>query len=119
MGAPGDRAADQPTPGIIGQVFLFQCDPSCGPQPWRALTPPNQDAAVSADSFGAALTVGDFTGDGVADLAVGAPDVTPAENVIRPVAGAVYLWQGEGDGLLWDIATAQAFTAAQPGAHFG
>lgn len=120
VGAPGDRAADQPASGVMGQVFLFQCDPSRGPQPWRVLTPPIPDAAISADGFGAALTVGDFTGDRVADLAVGAPGLTPAESAIRPVAGAVYLWQGEANGLrLWDIATAQAFTATQPGAHFG
>ena len=120
VGAPGDRADDQPAAGVMGQVFLFQCDPSRGPQPWRVLTPPVGDAAISADGFGAALTVGDFTGDGVADLAVGAPGLAPAESASRPVAGAVYLWQGEADGLrLWDIATAQAFTATQPGARFG
>ncbi|OPX80253.1 MAG: FG-GAP repeat protein [Methanosaeta sp. PtaB.Bin039] len=49
------------------------------------------------DFFGASLIVGDFNGDGIDDLAVGAPDkdidIGPAEDPIKD-AGAVYILYG-------------------------
>ncbi|MFE7766046.1 FG-GAP repeat protein [Streptomyces sp. NPDC057438] len=74
------------------------------------------------DKFGAALALGDVTGDGRADLAVGAPDETV--NGKRHV-GNVVLLKGGPDGLT--TAGAQSFhqaTAGVPGAaeagdHFG
>ncbi|MGP3949871.1 FG-GAP repeat protein [Streptomyces sp. 7N604] len=75
-----------------------------------------------ADNFGAAVAVGDVTGDGYADVAAGAPyeDVSGVRN-----AGNVVLLKGGADGLT--TAGAQSFhqaTAGVPGAaeagdHFG
>lgn len=55
------------------------------------------DKPEDGDSFGAALSTGDFDGDGAADLAVG----VPFENVNdRPLAGLVHVIYGDdNDGL--------------------
>ena len=62
--------------------------------------------AVAADHgphYGAALAVGDFDGDGLEDLAIGAPftDVTLISGETVTVAGAVHILRGEkGTGLV-------------------
>lgn len=55
---------------------------------------------LSGESFGQALTVGDFNCDGIDDLAVGAPtaDVPSASGLVRN-AGAVYVFYGGRLGL--------------------
>ena len=50
---------------------------------WSQDSPGIEDASELGDAFGAALGVGDFNGDGFADLAVGAVGENPA-HVIRP-----------------------------------
>ncbi len=53
-------------------------------------------AAESGDQFGASLATGDFDGDGLADLAVGAPGEAVGG---RAVAGAVTVFNGTSSGL--------------------
>ncbi len=53
------------------------------------------DAAEGGDQFGASLAMGDFDGDGYADLVVG----TPWEDVGAEDAGLVQLVYGSADGL--------------------
>jgi hypothetical protein len=67
--------------------------------------------------FGASLTVGDFSGDGIADLAVGAP----ASSRSGGNSGAVFLFNGRAAGLVsTDTSTADAvFDAEDLGDRLG
>lgn len=67
------------------------------------------DASEPGDELGAALASGDWDGDGIADLAIGAP----GEDGER---GAVYLWRGSTSGL---VATADVLSGLQAGDRFG
>lgn len=51
--------------------------------------------------FGRAVAVGDFNGDGSADLAVGAPDEDIGPNTFFQRAGAVYVFRGFPSGDTW------------------
>jgi FG-GAP repeat len=61
-------------------------------------------AAADNDNFGTGMAVGDFTGDGITDLAVGAPwaqpggavFVFPGSRVYSPVVGARRFSEGDG-----------------------
>lgn len=98
VGIPRERVGfDFPNAGIV-QVFygsLF------GPTAVRdrifsQSTLDVQDSAESGDEFGSALAVGDFNGDGRADLAIG----VPGENIDGSrQAGAVNILYGGEDGL--------------------
>lgn len=48
----------------------------------------------AGDAFGTSAAVGDFDGDGRADLAVGAPGVDYPDESTGPTAGAIFLFRG-------------------------
>jgi FG-GAP repeat protein len=80
-GAPGgDRV----------RVIYSKATPGGSHSQW--IDSPDPDAL----DFGATLAVGDFNGDGYADLAVGAPDYTGSDTVQR---GAVFIFNGSKTGL--------------------
>jgi len=60
-----------------------------GQTPLPPYTPPLPNAN---SSFGQAIATGDFDGDGLTDVAIGAP----ADNTALPGAGAVYVFMGNG-----------------------
>jgi hypothetical protein len=93
-----------------------------GDQIWHQDSEGVVDVAEASDIFGAALAVGDFDGDGHADLAIGVPyqDVGTADN-----AGAVHILYGAYDGLtavgdqLWSQGSSGIEGMAEDGDWFG
>lgn len=93
-----------------------------GNQLWHQNTPDVLDDAERFDNFGAALTAGDFDGDGYADLASGAPGEDVND---KPAAGAVNLLFGSAAGLtpaanqLWHQDVPEIEGESAPGDRFG
>jgi hypothetical protein len=83
-GAPGGNRV---------RVIYTKAKPGGSHAQW--LDSPDADAL----DFGATLAVGDFNGDGYADLAVGAPDYTGSDTVER---GAVFIFDGGKHGLHYE-----------------
>ncbi len=69
---------------------------------WHQDSPGVSDVAEEADYFGTALAVGDFNGDGYADLAVAAPEEDLGD---VPNAGAVHVFLGAAGGLTAERST--------------
>jgi hypothetical protein len=72
-----------------------------GNQYWHQDTSGIPDFMEPADRFGAALTTGDFNGDGVDDLAVGVPGEDIGDPIIED-AGVVQIIFGSASGLTAD-----------------
>lgn len=69
---------------------------------WSSLTgDPGVDGGIEGyEEFGRALAVGDFNGDAIADLAIGAPGLRPYASPYASPDGAVFVLFGvSGDGL--------------------
>jgi hypothetical protein len=101
VGAPGAQAEE------IGRVFVYAGSPAgWHPDPTVALAGPD----VVGAAYGAALAIGDFDGDGRADLAVAAPGQDD-------FTGRVYVYKGGAHGLAvepWRVLAGEA-----AGGHFG
>ena len=88
VGAPGARLPTQQRGGLTfvlrggGPAFAMQAPP---------LAQGDQGVNETGDRFGQSLESGDFNGDGVGDLAVGAPGEAPGPD---PRSGFVYLFYG-------------------------
>lgn len=87
----GTPYEDLGTATNTGAVFLFKGSLSgLTTGTWFSQTAAG-GADETGDHFGAALAIGDFNGNGRADLAVGAPNEAPGSS---PVGGAVYIFPG-------------------------
>jgi len=91
VGAPGETLG---TAAKTGAVFAFKGSAG-GLVGWKVIDQTGLDTNEGNDLFGSALAAGDFTGDGIADLAAGAP----SETVGTPRSGALYTFKGTGDTL--------------------
>ena len=75
VGAPGESVGAVAQAGVA-QVVLGSAGglASAGNQLWSQNSTGISDSSETGDGFGAAVAVGDFSGDGLADLAIGTPD---------------------------------------------
>jgi len=94
IGAPGKKDGEGRN-SEIGLVLLFKGSET-GLQAWQDIGQTSLGEDKTAAQFGWALAAGDFNGDGVDDLAVGAPGESPWAE--RP-SGWVFLFRGTPDGL--------------------
>jgi hypothetical protein len=99
-GAPGEDVGSKKDAGAVDVVYgsASGLDPTAGPgsQFWNLDLPAMPAAAAAGDAFGRSLTVGDFNGDGDADLAIGAPE----RDVVVADGGAAVVLYGSSGGLL-------------------
>ena len=127
VGSPGKDANLVVTNAQRGRVYLFRGDAHLKPLAWKTLDSTDIDVSPLGNRFGAALTTGDFEGDGWADLAVAAPgadlDVkttTLVTNSVTSAAGLVYIFHNTGHGLeLQQELDQQGIGENQPGDRFG
>lgn len=108
-GIPGEDTVNN-TISNAGAVLVMKGTED-GFQPWRLITQSSIGAAEEAgDQLGSALAAGDFDGDGIDDLAIGAPGESVGATA---AAGAVYLMRGSSTGLLyWKTLTEASVGAA-------
>ncbi len=98
VGAPGDAPAAV-SPTKAGSVFIFPGS-LVGLTAGLFITQTDKAGEVNeaGDEFGATLIVGDFNGDRLEDLAVGAPGDAPA--AVSPTkAGSVFIFSGSAAGI--------------------
>jgi hypothetical protein len=117
LGSPGSRA------GAVNVIYGSAGGlTATGDQLWHQDVPGIEGAAETGDKFGAALSWGDFNGDGFDDLAIG----VPREDVGSVVdAGAVNVIYGSASGLsatgnqLWHQNVSEILGATGAGDFFG
>ncbi len=98
FGIPGENLEPGIENGVVQVVYGSAAGlHSAGNQLW-SLDAPINFGSLSGDRFGAAVASGDFDGDGVDDLAIGAPDATWAGQV---ETGFVQILYGRDHGWLF------------------
>jgi hypothetical protein len=123
IGVPGKHIGQAADAGAVVILYGGPAGLSAtNAQFWSQDSPGIEGTAEAGDNFGSALAVGDFNGDGFADLAIGIPgeDVGPIVD-----AGAVNVLYGAPQGLtalgnqVWDQNRQFVEGAAEEGDHFG
>lgn len=103
VGAPGSARS--------GVAYLFRGG-AAGVVATAVLDQSSLGAHDCDDEFGSAFATGDFDGDGLMDLAIGAPGDASS--------GSVHIWWGTGAGLTAAVVLDQSrFGAGQPGDRYG
>lgn len=121
IGAPGD-SLNNTRPGI-GSVIVILGGTGAINRPVMTVLGAGATNDAFGDALGTSLATGDFNGDGITDLAIGAPGAD-AEDSTRDPAGVVYLINGVRGGLpaSFDLARQTAdYTVygADPGDRLG
>jgi hypothetical protein len=121
VAAPGEDVGPVRDAGAVSVLYGSASGLSgVGAQLFTQNSPGVGSSAETGDAFGAALAAGDFSGDGVADLAVGLPFEV---GVVR--AGAVNVLYGSATGLsgggsqLWTQNSPGVVDSSEAGDRFG
>lgn len=115
VGSPGEAVGSAAKSGAIA-VFAGS---SSGLSAGKFLDQTLGGGADEAnDAFGTALAVGDFNGDGYADLAIGVPGEAPGED---PAGGSVNVYKGSSSGLVagWTVQQDETAGTIEAGDEFG
>ena len=123
VGVPGEAVGSAGGAGAVSVIYGSPAGlASAGNQLWTQNSPNVAGTAEAGDGFGTAVGVGDFNGDGYADLAVGVPgeDVGTVAD-----GGAVHVLLGSPQGLtatgsqLWTQDSPGVADSVQAGDGFG
>jgi hypothetical protein len=94
VGAPGARLPGQPRGGL---TFVLRGGAASLAMQAQPVHQGDQGVNEAGDRFGQALASGDFDGDGIGDLAVGAPGEAPGPD---PRSGFVFMFHGSATTLV-------------------
>ncbi|HEY9473878.1 MAG TPA: hypothetical protein VIS06_08510, partial [Mycobacteriales bacterium] len=116
IGTPGEAPGTDPR---SGSVYVYKGSSSGLVKGWTANQSNAGGANEDGDQFGAAVAIGNVTGDSHADLVVGAPGEAPATDPAG--SGAIYIVPGSSTGLGSGFARTQSSSGGvnEAGDHFG
>jgi hypothetical protein len=123
VGVPDDEVASVTDAGLINVLYGTPSGPGTGDDElWHQDSADVGSSAEAGDRFGSSMTWGDFDGDGIGDLAVGAPndgvDAVVAGGVVNVMYGTTSGLTGTGSQLWYqDVAGVEG--TAQARDHFG
>ena len=122
MSVPNENIGALDDSGIVQVVYGSANGPSANgsipDQFWSQGSPSVEGGEEAGDLFGAALSTGDFNGDGFADLAVGVPGEDLGSPVIRD-AGSVNVIYGSASGLSATVVADQVWSQDSGGVEGG
>jgi uncharacterized protein (TIGR03437 family) len=96
IGAPGADGPNNDRPGAGEVHVVFGMAIAQGRPPILTIFGDATDADDFPDGFGSEVAMGDFTGDGIADLVVGAPGADPISPTRQPTGAAYVIFGGIG-----------------------
>ncbi len=96
IGAPGADGPNNDRPGAGEVHVVFGMAIVQGRAPILTIFGDATDADDFPDGFGSEVAMGDFTGDGIADLIIGAPGADPVSQTRQPTGAAYVIFGGIG-----------------------
>jgi hypothetical protein len=96
IGSPGADGPNNDRPGAGEVHVVFGMAIVQGRPPILTIFGDSTDADDFPDGFGSEVAMGDFTGDGIADLIVGAPGADPVSQTRQPTGAAYVIFGGIG-----------------------
>jgi uncharacterized protein (TIGR03437 family) len=96
IGSPGADGPNNDRPGAGEVHVVFGMAIVQGRPPILTIFGDSANADDFPDSFGSEVAMGDFTGDGIADLIVGAPGADPVSQTRQPTGAAYVIFGGIG-----------------------
>ena len=93
-----DLVVGVPGEGGCGSVLIY-AGPITSTNPMQVISSADIGSCTAGSTLGSSLTVGDFDGDGLDDLAIGDPTDPFSRGFSLPIGGAVWVLYGDGSGV--------------------